>query len=269
MIIKNLLRLTLIGLLSTSVHSEEKMGIVFMHGKQAEPNQNFYGGLHKKMGDAGMIVLKPEMPWSRNRFIDGDWDKAMKEIGINVKSLQDSGVNNIVLVGHSIGSPAALSYASRYPNQIKAVALLAPGHVPYHYSLCIPYSPIKFCAVKDGVERAKNEIASGNADKKQPLPDINQGRTNSVWMTPRDYLTYFDPLSDAEMAVTAAKISSAIPVLWVIGDADYLIRAGREYAFEKLPKNPKSTYLEVSANHVTTPEKASDQIIEWLKKLHE
>ena len=269
MIIKNLLRLTLIGLLSTSVHSEEKMGIVFMHGKQAEPNQNFYGGLHKKMGDAGMIVLKPEMPWSRNRFIDGDWDKAMKEIGINVKSLQDSGVNNIVLVGHSIGSPAALSYASRYPNQIKAVALLAPGHVPYHYSLCIPYSPIKFCAVKDGVEKAKNEIASGNADKKQPLPDINQGRTNSVWMTPRDYLTYFDPLSDAEMAVTAAKISSAIPVLWVIGDADYLIRAGIEYAFEKLPKNPKSTYLEVSANHVTTPEKASDQIIEWLKKLHE
>jgi len=93
--------------------------------------------------------------------------------------------------------------------------------------------------------------------------------TNSVWMTPRDYLSYFDPLSDAEMAVTAAKISAAIPVLWVIGDSDYLIRAGREYAFEKLPKNSKSTYLEVSANHVTTPEKASDQIIEWLKKLQE
>lgn len=269
MIIKNLLLGILVVFLSTIAHSAEKIGIVFMHGKQAEPNQNFYGALHKKMGDAGMIVLKPEMPWSRNRFIDGDWDKAMSEIGINVKLLKDSGIDNIVLVGHSIGSPAALSYASQYPTQIKAIALLAPGHVPFYYSLCIPYSPIKFCAVKDGVEKAKNEVAIGNADKKQPLPDVNQGRTNSVWMTPRDYLTYFDPSSDAEMAVTATKISSAIPVLWVIGDGDYLIRAGRDYVFEKLPKNSKSAYLEVSANHITTPEKASDQIIEWLKKLQE
>jgi pimeloyl-ACP methyl ester carboxylesterase len=268
MTIKKLLVVTLICFLSTSAHSEEKMGIVFLHGKQAEPNQNFYGVLYKKMADAEMTVLKPEMPWSRNRFIDGGWDKAMSEIEINVKSLQDSGVNNIVLVGHSIGSPAALSYASRFPSQIRAVVLLAPGHVPYFFNLCIPYSKIKFCAVKDGVEKAKNEVASGNADKKQPLPDLNQGRTNVVWMTPRDYLSYYDPLSDAEMLTTAVKLAPTIPVLWVIGDGDSLIRTGREYVFEKLPKNTKSTYLEVSANHVTTPEIASNQIIEWLKNLH-
>ncbi|MEI6470415.1 MAG: hypothetical protein WCO72_13210 [Betaproteobacteria bacterium] len=62
------------------------------------------------------------------------------------------------MVGHSLGSPAAMSYASGYPNQISAIALLTPGHVPHFYSLCIPYSPIKLCAVKDGVENAKKDL---------------------------------------------------------------------------------------------------------------
>jgi hypothetical protein len=56
-----------------------------------------------------------------------------------------------------------------------------------------------------------------------------------------------------------------VPVLWVIGDKDYLIKEGRQYVFDKLPANPKSQYLEVSANHLTTPSVASDQIVNWVK----
>jgi pimeloyl-ACP methyl ester carboxylesterase len=157
-----------------------------------------------------------------------------------------------------------MSYAARHAD-VSAIALLAPGHIPYYFSLCVPFSPVKMCAVKEGVEYARQEVESGNGDKKQPLTDINQGRRNAVWMTPRDYLTYFEPTSDAEMAVTAGKIPSGIPVLWVIGDKDFLIREGRQYVFDKLPKNPKSKYLEVSANHITTPSVASDEIVLWLK----
>ncbi len=254
-------------LLSAPVaNAQEKIGVLLMHGKQGGgPRDNSLDTLQGKLQDAGMLVLKPEMPWSFNRYIDGNWDAAMAEIATHVQKLIDTGATKVVLLGHSLGSPAALSYAARNPEKVQAIGLLAPGHVPLYYSLCIPYSPIKQCGVKDGVEDARKEIEAGNADKKQPQIDINQGRRNAVWMTAHDYLTYFDPTSEAEMSVTAPKISPSTPVLWAIGDRDYLIREGRQYVFDKLPNNPRSLYLEVSANHLTTPRIAADQIVGWIK----
>ena len=258
--------LMVLGLLWIShVHADEKIGVVLMHGKQGGgPRDTSLDGLYKKLLEAGISVVKPEMPWSFNRFIDGNWETAINEIKVHVETIKKSGVTQVVLMGHSLGSPAAMSYAAKHAD-VAAIALLAPGHVPYYYSLCIPFSPLKMCAVKEGVEYARKEVESGNGEKKQALTDINQGRRNVVWMTPRDYLTYFEPTSDAEMAVTAPKIPAGIPVLWVIGDKDYLIREGRKYVFDQLPKNPKSQYLEVSANHMTTPAVAADQIVNWLK----
>jgi len=251
--------------LATLASAQEKMGVVLMHGKQGGgPRDTSLDRLMDKLQEAGIAVLKPEMPWSFQRFIDGDWNTAMQEIKGHVAKIKQSGATHVVLIGHSLGSPAAMSYAAKHAD-VSAIALLAPGHVPYFYSLCIPFSPIQMCAVKEGVTYARQEVEAGNADKKQALTDINQGRRNTVWMTPRDYLTYFEPSSDAEMAVTAGKIPTGIPVLWVIGDRDYLIREGRQYVFDKLPKNPKSQYLEVSANHMTTPSVAADQVVNWIK----
>ena len=125
---------------------------------------------------------------------NGHWDGAMSEIQAHVEKVKQSAANQVVLIGHSIGSPAAMSYAARHVD-ISAIGLLAPGHVPYYFSLCIPFPPIKMCAVKDGVELARKQMDTGNADKKQGLNDINQGRRNVVWMTPRDYLSYLDQMS--------------------------------------------------------------------------
>ncbi len=260
--------LGVLSLIGSGASAQEKLGVVLMHGKQGGgPRDGSLDALHRKMQEAGMVVIKPEMPWSFNRYIEGDWNLAMSEINAHVQKLKEMGAAKIALVGHSLGSPAALSYAARHPGTVHALGLLAPGHVPYYYSQCIPFSPLKMCGVKDGVERARKEMEVGNADKKQAQTDINQGRTNAVWMTPRDYLTYFDPASDAEMAVTAPKIPVNLPVLWLIGDRDFLIREGRQYVFDKLPANSKSQYLEVSANHTTAPAVAADQIVNWLKSV--
>jgi pimeloyl-ACP methyl ester carboxylesterase len=254
-------------LLFGSAQAQDKIGVVLMHGKQGGGSRDSsLDSLQRKLFSAGFEVRKPEMPWSFNRFIDGNWNTAMNEIKDHVQNLKQSGATKVVLIGHSLGSPAAMSYAARHAD-VAGIALLAPGHVPYYYSQCIPYAPIKMCAVKEGVEQALKEVASGNGDNKQGLADINQGRRNIVWMTPRDYLSYFDPNSDAEMAVTASKIPVSIPVLWVIGDKDYLIREGRQYVFDRLPNHPKNRYLEVSANHITTPSVAADEIVNWIKSV--
>jgi pimeloyl-ACP methyl ester carboxylesterase len=176
----------------------EKVGVLLMHGKQGGgPRDNSLDTLNKKLKEQGWIVLKPEMPWSFNRFIDGDWNLAMSEMDAHVRTLKEMGAKKILVMGHSLGSPAAMSYAVRHPGQVHALALLAPGHVPYYYSLCIPYSPIRMCGVKDGVEQARKEVDAGNGDKRLSMVDINQGRRNPVWMTPRSYLSYYDPTSDA------------------------------------------------------------------------
>lgn len=252
--------------MSVVAMAQDKLGVVLIHGKQGgNEYDSSLNSLYGKMQDAGFIVIKPEMPWSFSRYIDDDWNKAMWEIDGHIQKLKEKGSKKIALVGHSLGSPAALSYAARHPNEIHALGLLAPRHVPYYYSQCIPYSSIKLCGVKEGVEQARKEIEAGNLDKKQPQVDINQGRRNAVWMTARDYLSYFDPASDAEMAVTAPKISASVPVLQVIGDRDYLIREGRQYVFDKLPANNKSHYLEVLGNHISTPVVGAEQIVIWLK----
>ena len=243
-----------------------KVGVVLMHGKQGGGlKDTSLDSLNKKLQDAGMTVDKPEMPWSFNRFLDGDWDMAMAEIHKHVQKMRQGGAHKVVLVGHSLGSPAALSYVVRHSG-VDAIALLAPGHVPRHFYECIPYSPIRMCAIKNSVDDARQELEKGNADKKQRFNDINQGRSSPVWMTPRAYLSYYDPNADAEMAVTAPRVPGHVPVLWVIGDKDYLIREGRQYVFDKLPRNAKSRYLEVSANHLTTPAVAADQVVEWIKQ---
>ena len=69
-----------------------------MHGKQGgRPRDTSLDTLNKKLQDAGMLVTKPEMPWSFNRFIDGNWDAAMNEIKVHVEKAKQSGTTKVVL----------------------------------------------------------------------------------------------------------------------------------------------------------------------------
>ena len=255
-----------LSLFSCHTAAEEKIGVVLLHGKQGGGlRDNSLDSLQRKLLEAGALVIRPELPWSRNRYIEGDWNQAMSEIALQVRKLNELGATRVALVGHSIGSPASLSFAVKYPDKVHALGLIAPGHIPYYFSQCIPFAPIRMCSVRDGVDRARKEIEAGDATGKNAFPDINQGSANVVWMSPKDYFSYFDPAGDAEMSITAAKVPATVPVLYVIGNKDPLFEVGRQYVFEKLPANTKNQYLEVSGNHISTPAVAADQIVNWIK----
>lgn len=121
--------------------AQDKNGVLMRHGKNpGSPNDPNFGQLKSRLDAEGMITLMPDMPWSARRYIDGDWDKAMAEIDAHVKSLRGKGATKIA--GHSMGCPAAMSYAARHGG-VDALALLAPGHVPLFYNT----SPnLKVCA---------------------------------------------------------------------------------------------------------------------------
>lgn len=243
----------------------EKIGVVLMHGKSpGSPDDPGLSSLVGKLTDAGMLVLLPNMPWSRQRYIDVPWQTAMSEIDQHVQTLRAQGATRVVLAGHSMGCPAAMGFAATRQG-VDALVLLAPGHSPQLYYLGLPQAPARIWTVKESIDKARDMVANQRADEANTVfLDVNQGRVARVWTTPRIFLSYFEPTSDAEMSVTAARIPPQVPVLWVIGDGDSLIRLGRDYVFNKLPANPHSTYLEVSANHLTTPAKAADSVVAWI-----
>jgi pimeloyl-ACP methyl ester carboxylesterase len=240
--------------------AQERIGVLMLHGKSPGSATGPIAVLKPKLEREGMAVLLPDMPWSSRRYIEGSWDKAMGEIAGHVKALREGGATKIVLIGHSMGVPAALSYAAR-KGDVQALVLLAPGHVPLLY-----YDNPRATFMRDSVDKARSLAGAGKGDSRESFTDINQGRQQVVVMTAKDYLSYFDPQSDAEMSVVAPRVPPATSSLVVVGDEDRIFSRARSYIFDRLPANPKSGYLEVKANHISTPRVASDAVVEWIKK---
>jgi pimeloyl-ACP methyl ester carboxylesterase len=251
----------MIGLPAAS-HAEERIGVLMLHGKNPGSAQDpYFGAIRPRLENEGMLTLMPDMPWSRSRYIDGNWDTAMAEIAQHVKTLRERGATRIVLMGHSLGVPAALSHAARN-GDVQALVLLAPGHVPYGY-----YTHPSLKVVRDSIDEARAMVAAGKGDARERFSDINQGRPQVVVMTAADFLSYFDPQSDAEMSVTAPRVPPSTPAMVVIGSQDPLFSHTRALLFNRLPPNPDNLYLEISANHLTTPSVAIDAVVEWVKKV--
>lgn len=254
--------LGLSGLPSAWAQASPKVGVLMLHGKSpGNPQDPNFLPLKTALERQGWEVSLPDMPWSRRRYLDGHWDLAMSEIAGHVSALRDKGAQKIILVGHSLGCPAAMSHAAR-GGAADALVLLAPGHIPYGYYTFPHLKP-----VRDSIDDARAKLAAGKGDESDRFQDINQGRQQVVVATPRNFLSYFDPQSDAEMGVTAPRLPPGMPVLTVIGEKDPLFSGIRWYLVDKLPKNPKSQLLEVSGGHLDTPRVASDQIIGWVKSV--
>lgn len=242
--------------------AERKVGILMLHGKNPassrDPGMNQLRGVLEAQG---WTVLLPDMPWSRTRYLDGHWDQAMTEIGKHVQSLRDKGAEQIVLVGHSMGCPAAMGFAAR-GGKVDGLVLLAPGHIPYGY---YRYPSLK--PVRESIDEARALLANGKGDVTQNFADINQGRRLSMVATPRNYLSYFDPESDADMGVTAPRIPSQVAVFTLIGMDDPLTPNVRGYFVDKLPPHPKTRFQTLPGGHLDTPRAAADLVVGWVREL--
>lgn len=246
--------------IATPAAAQERIGVLMLHGKNPGSNMDPNFGVVKGVFERqGWLVAFPDMPWSRGRYLDGGLDKALAEIAGHVKSLREQGATKIVIAGHSMGSPAGMAFAAR-GGDVDALVLLAPGHAPVGY-----YTQPWGKPVHDSINEARALVAAGKGDARERFSDINQGRQQTVVTSAKDYLSWFDPVSDAEMSVTAARIPAKVAVMTVIGEKDPLFRTIRVYFVDKLPANPKNRFLEVPGGHLETPRVASDEVIAWIK----
>ncbi|SFB83364.1 Alpha/beta hydrolase family protein [Polaromonas sp. OV174] len=248
------------GFGSNAAHAQPRIGVLMLHGKSPGNNMDpNFSPMKATFERQGWLAAVPDMPWSRGRYLDGHWDQAMAEVAGHVKTLREQGASKIVIVGHSMGVPAALSHAVRAGN-VDALVLLAPGHSPVTY-----YSVLKSQVVHDSIDEARALVAAGKGDSREHFSDINQGRQQTIITSSKDYLSYFDPQGDAEMSLSAPRVPATTAVMTVIGEKDPMFKRVKAYYVDKLPANPKNKYLEVSGGHLDTPRNASDEVIAWIK----
>lgn len=231
------------------------IGVVLMHGKwgTASPKSPV-GKLKARLDEEGFIVITPDMPWSRTRYLEKSYENSMAEIDAAIAELKGKGATRIVVAGHSMGANAALGYAARREG-LSGVMAIAPGHVPDELA-------DKFAS---DVAKARSLIAEGKGAEIDTFDDLNQGVSKDIQTSARAYMSWFDPKGPAAMPLTMPGLKA--PVLWLVGESDSMYRKGEGYAYSRAPANPKNAYVVIDADHKNTPVKGSKDVIKWLKNL--
>ena len=254
-----LLKLTLGTLLvgfSVSTYAQDCIVIV-MHGKWGGPKSPYLKVLSDKIQRVCDVELR-EMPWSRNRNYDETYDVALVKLSDTVRGYREKGYKTIFLGGQSFGANASIAYQSVFGN-IDGVIALAPGHSPYEmYQMGMNRSLL---------ETANKQITEGKPEALIEFTDLNQGERKTFSIRSDVLYSYFRPDGLGNMRLTASRFKKSVPFMWVIGTKDPLYRDGPGYAYEKAHPNPLSKYVVVEANHATTPEVASDQVLEWITRV--
>lgn len=246
-----------LGLAGVPSQAAQECVVILMHGKWGGPKSPYLKVLAEKLEPTCKVELR-DMPWSRIRNYDQTYANALRDMAQAVKRYRDEGYKKIFIAGQSFGANAAMAYQA-YIGDADGIIALSPGHAPqYMYT-----SGITQQAVSD----ARQAVASSSPDKAINMTDVNQGQRKDFQIRADVLLSYFEPDGLGNMSRTAAEFKRPTPFLWVIGTHDILYRDGKAYAFDKVPKLPSSKYLVVNATHVTAPEVASDQVVEWVKEV--
>lgn len=230
-------------------------GVVLLHGKWGTAQSPYLRPVVQKLGAHCQVQLL-EMPWSRDRLYDKSYADALAQIREAVIRMRQSGVQWVAVGGQSFGANAALAYMAQI-GDVDALLPMAPGHVPEAF--------YQVPDVRRSVDAARQLVESGQGDTLVEMSDINQGQRRPVKTSAAALWSYFNPLGWGNMGASAAAFQKPVPVFWAIGKQDMLYPSGSSAIYQKLPAHPDSRYVVLNANHATTPEAASEALLDWVK----
>jgi len=248
-----LVSLLLLGAVS-AVSAEDKVGVVFLHGK-GMPAQ--YKSLLGFLEGKGFLVSAPEMPWSKSREYDKPYNEGLNEIDAAVAVLRAQGAKRVLIGGHSMGGNAALYYGTE--RKVDGLFLLAPAH--------IPQSDLFRNAFAASVARAKAQVASGKGAERASFDDmeLSGGGAYTVETSAAAYLSYFDPEGSANMERTVTKLAPDIPLFMAVSSKENPnIRAIEDRIYPAIPGDKKKL-VEVGVPHRRVPVATQEQLADWLE----
>lgn len=232
---------------------DQQTGVVILHGKNGTPN-SYIAPLVEFLRSKGYKVSAPSMPWAKGRIYDASYDDCLKIIHSEIYLLRKKGVQNIILIGQSLGANVALGYAAVHPEDLSGLVLLAPGHYP----------EISKNKLSDDIARAQALLKNGKSDVAS-FADVNQGKTFEVNATPENYLSFCDPDGPANMKSHVDGFKVGVPVL-VVSEGEPRIDP-KGYIFDRLPSDPRDQFIRSNADHLEVPQAATQDVLKWLEKI--
>jgi esterase/lipase len=237
-------------LLSWPAHSEDKVGIVLMHGKEGLPGQ--LALLGNALTATGFMVERPEMCWSRRRIYDRAYLDCLRDADAAAEKLKVAGATAIVIAGVGLGGNAALAYGARREG-LKAVIALGPA------------PPIEFLSKRPAIAKSLSEaqgmIAAGRGDRQRMFADVLRDGPFEVETTANIYVSFFGANSPGIMPDNSGKLSA--PLLIVSGMADPTQRS-IGYVFARAPVNRLNWHVTVTADQRGAVQIARGIVPLWL-----
>ena len=145
--------------------------VIFIHGYTSSPNKKKYQIIAQELKKAGVSCSIPALPGGENPHSE-DW---LEIINREVKTSKDP----VVLVGHSLGTRAALLYLDKFGKKVDTVILIASfnndyklnrgrrdEHYPDFFDYAVDIEKVKKLANKFIVVHSKDD----------DLIDYNQGK---------------------------------------------------------------------------------------------
>lgn len=251
-----LLAIAVLWMPPQAVADNASVGVVLMHGKWGSPDRNI-DTLASALQGKGFLVSTPEMPWSRRRSYDKNFDEAVAEVDAEVAKQREKGAKRIVIAGHSLGAAGALAYASR--KTVDAIVAIAPGDVPEGKR----YATL----LGNDVKKAKELMAAGKGDESEWFVDLNTGnRRDNIKMTVRTYLSYFDPDGPMHFGRNVGSLKPGLAVLWIEPlREEQPLRDAMMGFYQRLPQGINVKLLEPDADHMNAPSRSQSDVVDWIE----
>lgn len=193
--------------------------------------------LHAIGHGAGDFVLLRERLRSRYRVIALDWpghgaseaDVSQPTAGHYAQLLEDFrqalGLEQVVLLGNSIGGAAAIEYAAQHPARVRALVVANPGGLFWRGPGAVLMPRMIAAMFKAGANGARwypawfaalyRRLLRGEQAAAQRARIIAAGRELAPLLSAA-WLGFAEPASD--LRVTASRITAPVLVTWATGD---------------------------------------------------
>ena len=254
-------------------------GIVLVHGVESYWYQGPPMFLAGELAASGYAALGYNGAHSGESFRTSEFETAVKEVGAAIAYMKGRGYRNIVLVGHSLGTPIVEHYMGSEPDPAVRALMVYGPHIDIpaitRDSLLGPELYEKFRA------ECRELVAKGRGDEIKLLPY----RENRVIITSaKTFISYRDT-DTSKAAVQAAIRRIKVPLLIVYDPADNIQGKGGLTKRETLaaqikanavgspradivviPSRPGSSPLQAH-NFVGNEKLVGERTVAWLKSL--
>lgn len=239
-----------------------------------------YNPLAEKLTDAGYYLLLANMRtasgWTYERF-----ESALPDVGAAVKMMKSRGVENIILLGTSLGGPRIAYYAWKANDpSIKALIFMSSITSPWGEGR-VRLSKEKLTAFDAFLESARKLVREGKG-KELVCFNYFQATGNGFCepggagstMSAASFLSMFGSPTDSDVNITNYADKITVPVAVVHSKHDEVshveIGQGIYDAFRNSPKRELVWIDEPSISHYLSPGPAAnryaEEVTKWLVK---